>query len=309
MSPMRAASTELLAHLPPDPTDAPAEGTSEFELAEQSLLAAFGFGMVAPGAIPGADVCFRSERGPGSMSGRVCADPIHLVADRTTARFDAGESLALGVEDAERYVESLNRLFGDDGVVIEVVEPARWSLTGLDPAALDTWPTEALRARSLRGGLPSAPEAARWRRLLTEAQMCLHAHPANAERVARGLAPVNGIWCWGGAPLPTRGDHEDVVLCSDEWFARGLADMAGVPCRPLDAWTSALSESPARLVIHAPGLDPHLAAALRQAIVERVDARVVASARIETGDRLATDVVRRPRTWWSRWFAPRSFAP
>ena len=44
----------------------------------------------------------------------------------------------------------------------------------------------------------AAPTRARWRRWLTEMQMLLHEHPANAAREARGRSPVTGVWFWGG---------------------------------------------------------------------------------------------------------------
>ncbi|MFQ6707899.1 putative sulfate exporter family transporter, partial [Bordetella pertussis] len=38
-----------------------------------------------------------------------------------------------------------------------------------------------------------------WRRLLNEIQMVWYEHPVNEARAARGAAPINALWLYGGA--------------------------------------------------------------------------------------------------------------
>ena len=65
-------------------------------------------------------------------------------------------------------------------------------------------PDEALGDDLFDAPARQAPEGRRWRALLSEAQVVLHNHPLNAQRVAAGLAPVNSLWFWGAGALP---DH------------------------------------------------------------------------------------------------------
>ncbi|MDH3220822.1 MAG: hypothetical protein OEN02_04115 [Gammaproteobacteria bacterium] len=54
-----------------------------------------------------------------------------------------------------------------------------------------------------------------WYKLLNEMQMFLHQHPLNQGRVARGLRPINSLWCWGGGTqLP--------VVARPAWYCDDL---------------------------------------------------------------------------------------
>ncbi len=61
-------------------------------------------------------------------------------------------------------------------------------------------PRAGICARRLH--LPEGNEGKRWRSLLNEAQIVLHNHPLNEQRVARGQLPVNSLWFWGAGALP-----------------------------------------------------------------------------------------------------------
>src|SRR5690606_8095411 len=71
--------------------------------------------------------------------------------------------------------------------------------------------------------LPEGDAGRRWRALLSEAQVILHNHPANAARAAAGKLPVNSLWFWGGGVLPDRVSTLHARLQSDDEPARALA--------------------------------------------------------------------------------------
>ena len=64
-----------------------------------------------------------------------------------------------------------------------------------------------------------------WNQLLNEIQMFMHQHQINAQRVRRGLLPINSLWCWGAGVLPPVPDAKPGWYCDDpvlNQFARSL---------------------------------------------------------------------------------------
>jgi hypothetical protein len=96
--------------------------------------------------------------------------------------------------------------------------------------------------------LPSGRDGAKWRRVITEAQMLLHSHPVNAAREADGKAPANAIWPWGGGRLPS-GAHTARygVVFADDSLVRGLARASGVPVQALPSDARALLANAAKV--------------------------------------------------------------
>lgn len=64
-----------------------------------------------------------------------------------------------------------------------------------------------------------------WYQLLNEIQMFMHQHEVNAERISRGLLPVNSLWCWGAGAVPQGFNAKLAWYCDDpvlNQFARSL---------------------------------------------------------------------------------------
>jgi hypothetical protein len=64
-----------------------------------------------------------------------------------------------------------------------------------------------------------------WYQLLNEIQMFMHQHEVNAERISRGLLPINSLWCWGAGILPRGFNAKPAWYCDDpvlNQFARSL---------------------------------------------------------------------------------------
>jgi hypothetical protein len=137
------------------------------------------------------------------------ADPAHVRADMGSVRLMACGDFQLTSSEVETLLKPLRPLFGDAGFPISAPAPSRWYLTLPRECKLPAFtpPMEAL-GEDVFAHLPEGPEGRRWRALLNEAQIVLHNHPRNAERIAAGLLPVNSLWFWGGGVLPDR------VACS-----------------------------------------------------------------------------------------------
>lgn len=192
---------------------------------------------VLPRGWPVAAATRQREVGDAVNAAWLRADPVFVQPDMNGARLMAhGPALSLTPEDAEALLRPLKPLFGDTGFPIDAAAPSHWYLRLPPGAKLPTFtsPDDALGA-DFFDHLPAGNEGRRWRALLSEAQVVLHNHPRNAERIARGLAPVNSLWFWGGGALP---DH---VRCgfsevrSDDEATQAFAVLAGVTASALPA--------------------------------------------------------------------------
>ena len=97
-----------------------------------------------------------------------------------------------------------------------------------------TAPVDGL-GEDLLAHLPGGPEGRRWRMLFNEAQVSLHNHPRNAERIAAGLLPVNSLWFWGGGLLPDAVACKAACVISEDAELLALAKYAGMSMTRLEA--------------------------------------------------------------------------
>lgn len=165
------------------------------------------------------------------------ADPAHVRADINGARLLAyGRALALTDEDTRALLPALRPLFGDAGMALDAPAPDRWYLR-LQPGATVpefSEPEQAL-GEDLFEHQPQGDAGRRWRALASEVQITLHNHPHNAQRIARGQAPVNALWFWGAGKLPDAVRGEIVHVATDDEALAALAHAAGAEVAPLPA--------------------------------------------------------------------------
>jgi len=174
-------------------------------------------GVAAPRALPLAAVVAAR---PGHWA---LATPLQLLAGLERVHLHPAGAPVLEPAELQDLVASFNAVLGGDGLALEPL-PSGQCLLALPRAMQATTHDPApLAGRDASGLLPSGPDGAWLRRLMTEAQMLLHEHPVNLARVARGGQPVNALWLWGigagelpapEAPLPP--------LASDDDFLRAL---------------------------------------------------------------------------------------
>jgi len=157
-----------------------------------------------PRGWPMAAITRQHEAGDAAINAWLRADPVFIRPDAGGARLMAWGNLGLTAAEAEAFLKPLKPLFGDTGFPISATTPEHWYLMLPRESKLPVFtpPADGLGA-DLFDHLPEGPEGRRWRALLNEAQILLHNHPRNAERIAAGLFPVNSLWFWGGGVLPT----------------------------------------------------------------------------------------------------------
>ena len=193
---------------------------------------------VLPRGWPAAAVTRQADRGDAAHAMWLRADPAYVRPDINGARLLAvGETLGLDAADADALLRPLRPLFGDAGMPIDAGSPGAWYLRLPEGSPLPafTAPDDALGG-DLFDHMPAGPTGRRWRALLSEAQVTLHQHPLNAERQARGLAPVNSVWFWGEGRLPGRVALPFGRIHSPDSTVQAFARAAGARAEPLAAW-------------------------------------------------------------------------
>lgn len=195
---------------------------------------------ILPRGWPVAAASRQMDAGDAGTTPWLRADPAYIRPDINGARLLAyGDALSLTVQDSEAFLPALKPLFGDAGFLLDAPHPSRWYLRLPRGAKLPTLasPDEAMGA-DLFDQLPGADdetsaETRRWRALLNEAQITLHQHPRNAQRLAAGLAPVNSLWFWGAGTLPDNVRTGCTGIFSDDPSLHAFAALAGVTSGPL----------------------------------------------------------------------------
>lgn len=157
------------------------------------------------------------------------ADPAWVQPDMNGVRLLACGQMQLRIEEAQALAEPLRPVFDEAGMQLEISTPDHWHLRlpGDTPLPGFAAPEQAL-GEDLAQHLPQGAEGRRWRVLLNDVQVLLHQHPLNARRQARGKAPVNSLWLWGGGRLPDALPGNVLGVVSDDLLLRALAARAGL---------------------------------------------------------------------------------
>jgi len=185
--------------------------------------------VLTPNEISEAALGRHADRGDAAHASWLRADPVHLGADQSALRLMAFGDLGLDLPAAQDFAAVLKPLFGDVGYEFDVAAPDRWYLRLLPGSEVPKFsPPELVLGDRLDPHLPSGATGLRWQRLMTEAQMSLHAHRRNADRLARGLLPINSLWFWGGGRLPNRVVTSVKRIVTDDIVVTGLATHAGL---------------------------------------------------------------------------------
>jgi hypothetical protein len=189
-----------------------------------------------PRGWPIAAITRQTDCGDATLNAWLRADPAHVRADMGSVRLLGCGELGLTPAEVEDFLKPLKPLFGDVGFPISAPVPSRWYLMLPRDARIPAFvpPADALGG-DVFANMPEGSEGRRWRALLNEAQIALHNHPRNAERVAVGLPPVNSIWFWGGGVLPDNVTCTATSVIGDDSEIRGLSKLAGVGDSPESA--------------------------------------------------------------------------
>jgi hypothetical protein len=181
-----------------------------------------------PARVPAAAITREFLAGDADDAVWLSADPAWVQPDMNGVRLLACGQMQLDMEEAQALAAPLRPVFDEAGMQLELSTPDRWHLKLPAGTPLPDFaaPEQAL-GENLAQHLPQGSEGRRWRVLLNEIQVLLHQHPLNAERRARGLAPINSLWLWGGGSLPGRLKSPLLGVISDDLLLRALAAHAG----------------------------------------------------------------------------------
>lgn len=127
------------------------------------------------------------------------AELAHLALGADQAMLADPDQMDLRAEESAALYDTVRPLFDGTGFAAEPLDARRWRLRlpeGLRPATASPL---AVAGRRLNDWWKQDAETRPWRRLLNEIQMAWHDHPVNEARAARGVAPVNALWLYGGA--------------------------------------------------------------------------------------------------------------
>jgi hypothetical protein len=185
--------------------DAPAlAGVADAELslstpAERALAGALDWD-VADGLVPLARLAARADGVALGGPPIALLTPVHWHLGTEQIGMTDPESLGLDEAASRELLAAVSGLFTSEGYALHWGAPTRWFVEHESLAALPSASLDRVIGRNVDRWLTTDAASRRLRRLQSEAQMLLHAHPLNAERERRGLLPVNSFWLSGGGP-------------------------------------------------------------------------------------------------------------
>ena len=242
---------------------------------ERALARAWGWAC-GDGALPfAAQLLADSGTDPGERPWGLVT-PSHWVLGADDVKQADPAALALDEADSRALFDAMLGLFESEGLLLRYGAPLRWFLSHDALAGLRTASLDRVIGRNVDRWLPGGEAAALLRRLHSEVQMLLHAHPLNETREARGLLPVNSFWLSGCGVAQARSAGDEPVV---DARLRGPALAGDWP-----AWRAAWQELDA---------GPLADLAARDAACEPVRLTLA-------GERSARTLAAAPRSVWQR---------
>ncbi|MBC7860131.1 MAG: hypothetical protein H7Z39_15455 [Burkholderiaceae bacterium] len=168
--------------------------------------------------------------------------PVHVQISRNHLLMGDPRQLALDDAESRALFDAAKPYFDEIGKPLLYGDAHTWFARADDWAALRCASPDAATSQNLNAWMPEGPCALATRKLQNEVQMLWFNHPVNEARQARGAAPVNFFWLWGGAqasPTPA-------ATLSGAAGAGPTLFTSEVP-----AWLAALAE-PSRRAASAP---------------------------------------------------------
>jgi hypothetical protein len=187
--------SRLLSLLGPGPRT----GTDEYSLTpphERALADAWGW-RGADGALPWAATQAMADGLDAAQGAWGLLTPAHWHVGREHITLADPRSLNLDDAESMQLLDAVRPLFSDDGWSVHWGAADRWYASHPSFAGLACASPERVIGRNVDLWLPNTPQVRAIRRLQSEVQMLLYAHPLHDEREARGELPVNSFWLSG----------------------------------------------------------------------------------------------------------------
>lgn len=125
----------------------------------------------------------------------------------------------LDEDEARTLFDSVLPLFREDGHELVYGDALTWFMRADAWAGLATASPDAASGDNLHPWMPTGDPARAFRRLQNEVQMLWFSHPLNEARQARGLAPINSFWLWGGASAARQVQGTLATVDVPDWMA------------------------------------------------------------------------------------------
>jgi hypothetical protein len=172
---------------------------------------------ILPRGWPMAAVMREHDSGDAANYRWLRADPAYVRAEMGVVRLLSVGDASLTQSDADQLIKPLKILFGDNGFLLTAPTPQRWYLMIPKESKLPEFktPNEVIGA-DIFSVMPQDDSSKRWRNLLNEAQITLHNHAVNAERISKNQLPINSLFFWGGGILPDEVKFNADCVVSDD---------------------------------------------------------------------------------------------
>lgn len=174
-------------------------GTDEYSLSpphERALAALWGW-QGGDGALPWAAHQAIADGIDASHGAWGLLTPVYWHLGRDHISLADPQACKLSDAESKQLLADLTPLFSDDGWSLQWGACERWYASHPSLAELPCASPDRVIGRNVDLWLPNTPQVRHVRRLQSEAQMLLYAHPLHDEREARGELPVNSFWLSG----------------------------------------------------------------------------------------------------------------
>lgn len=125
------------------------------------------------------------------------ATPVHYLPTMSSVRLAEDGVLAVDADEAGRLALDFNRVFAGGPRLLAAPSGALFCAFDRPLAAVTRDPVD-VAGGDIGRFQAEGPDARRLRALTSEIEMWLFDHAVNRARAARRLAPIDGLWLWGG---------------------------------------------------------------------------------------------------------------
>jgi|GEM_PF-5816277 len=223
-----AGTLSLTDRLPPELkflASVVASESSHNRLLEQCVLSAC-YPDLKPDSLPVAALSYRGDvKAEAADDGRLLrCDPVYLKPGGRGLSFELPRSADLSGTDSTAIAHCVSEALADFDLQLEATSPIRWYVSMPSESDVRFFAPWVVGREGLAQSMPEGTDSGRWIGAMTACQIALHSAPVNAQREARGLAPVTGIWFWGSGQVDGLDTPGFDRIFASQGLARGLAE-------------------------------------------------------------------------------------